>query len=269
MKEALEQLLKLSAANVAANAVADGKPVVIVPDGYKPVDLEFMLPKPLRKRGSANFQEFGSWLRYVKEHRRETSPVFASLENGLTLHCVLDFHAAEPSWHEHTATYTAQLAPEWRRWVGVSGRTMNQTALAEFLERNSADVKKPTGASVLEIVENLTAKVDARFENKLAVTDGKTRVLYEEDVKVSGGNTLKSGQMDLPRSLVVALPVFRHEAPLETTWRLRVGVNNRQLGFTLELPDSETLMEAAAVAYLARVKDELGTQPLIGSFKRS
>jgi uncharacterized protein YfdQ (DUF2303 family) len=267
-KTTIEQLLAIGAGLAPITRLEGGKPYAIVPDGYKLSDAESMLPTPIRKRGAATFTEFKSFVAYVKEHKQPATRIFAHVsDSGLTLVALLDFHGENPSWNEHKAKFDARLSNEWLRWKNVNGVAMPQQKLADFLERNVADVKAPTGAAMLEIVENLTARVDARFENKLAITDGKTRLLYEEDVKLTGGGTsLKPGQMDLPRTIVVALPVFRHEPPVETTWRLRPAVANRQITFTLELPNADTIAEQAANAYLARVVTELELTPLIGAF---
>jgi uncharacterized protein YfdQ (DUF2303 family) len=267
-KTTIEQLLAVGASLAPVTAVEGGKPSCLVPAGFTRMDMENMLPAPIRKRGLATFTEFASFVSYVKEHKCDQTRVFANLSgDGLTLTALLDFHGANPSWNEHKAKFDAKLSNEWLRWKNVNGVAMPQSKLADFLERNVGDVKAPTGAAMLEIVENLTARVDARFENKLAITDGKTRLLYEEDVKINGGGTsLKPGQMDLPRSIVVALPVFRHEPPVETTWRLRPAVANRQITFTLELPNAETIAEQAAQSYLARTKEAFGVAPLIGAF---
>jgi uncharacterized protein YfdQ (DUF2303 family) len=267
-KTAIEQLLAVGASLAPVAAVQGGKPSCLVPAGFTRLDMESMLPRPIRKRGLASFTEFKSFVAYVNEHKQPATRIFANVSDaGLTLTALLDFHGENPSWNEHKAKFDAKLSNEWNRWRNVNGLAMPQQKLADFLERNVADVKAPTGAAMLEIVENLTARVDARFENKLAITDGKTRLLYEEDVKINGGGTsLKPGQMDLPRTIGVALPVFRHEPPVETYWRLRPAVANRQITFTLELPNADTIAEQAANAYLARVVTDLELTPLIGAF---
>jgi uncharacterized protein YfdQ (DUF2303 family) len=266
--ETVKALKDLGAALTLPQRVEGGKPFTVVPEGYVIRDIESHLNQPIRKRGLAAFTEFKSFVAYVNEHKQPATRIFAHVSDaGLTLTALLDFHGENPSWNEHKAKFDAKLSNEWLRWKNVNGVAMPQQKLADFLERNVADVKAPTGAAMLEIVENLTARVDARFENKLAITDGKTRLLYEEDVKINGGGTsLKPGQMDLPRTIVVALPVFRHEASVETTWRLRPAVANRQITFTLELPNADTIAEQAANAYLARVVTDLELTPLIGAF---
>lgn len=260
----------LAAAAVGTPIIAGSGaiPHLVVPYGYQISSMEGHLPTPARKRGKATFSSFASFVAYVKEHRNVSTRIFANTTNGFSLNALLDFHSDHPSWCEHNAIFNASLSPEWQRWKGMHGKPVNQAQLADFFERNVSDIVTPPGAQVLEIVENLNAKVDVRFENKIAVTDGKTRIVFEEDIKViGGGSSTRPGQMDLPREITVALPVYQHEAKVQTKWRLRPSVSNKQLSFTIELSDLATVESSTANAYLERVVSDLEITPFIGSFE--
>jgi hypothetical protein len=215
------------------------------------------------------FFALDSFGRYVNEHKNADTRIFAVVANGQhQIVAILDFHGSAPAWGNHTARFTPEFSRQWRLWSEINGNPMLQSAFINFIERNIVDVKNPTAAAMLELLEYVEAKQDARFENKLAVTDGKTKVLFEEDLTVATGRTTKTGMFELPRSLTTSFPVLKGAAAEELPWRLRPSVQNRQLMFTLDLPHAAQLVDQRHFDLLAQVKELTGIEPFAGAFAK-
>lgn len=258
----------LGQANQDAVKLEDGKPLAVVPSTHTIINLEPFLDAPRTRRGAAKFEDFASWCRYVNEHKTESTRIFAEVVPQLSLHAIIDFHKiGAPAWGIHTATFVSKPSRQWERWAKVWGQPMTQEALANFLEINAQQIVNPTAAAILEIIETLTATASASFDNKLPITDGRTKISYEQTVTVRGGSSAVPGSMELPRLLATNLPVFENADGLPINWRLRPTVEARALRFTLDtvVPLDDTKREAMA-PFLVKAEEETKIKPFIGSY---
>lgn len=268
MDTELKDLIALVHSGTSSRDICpSGKPYTIIPENYKLADCERLLPKPIRKRGTATFTSAKSFVRYVNEHKTDSSRIFAHETPKISFTAILDFHGKDASWGEHTARFSPEFSPAWLRWTAAIGKPMNQAAFAEFIERNVSDITAPKGAVVLEIAENLTAKCDVRFDQKMGVADGKTRLVFEEDITVSGGGkSIATGSLDLPRAITTSIPVFVGSQSDDILWRIRPSVRERQLVFSIECPYLSDIIEKQFAALTDNIRSETGIEPFVGQF---
>lgn len=245
---------------------ANAKPFLHVPPGYTVHDAEKFLQQPVRKRGQAAFDDLDSFATYINEQKNGTSRAFVTTAGLISV--IFDFHGKDTAgWCENSAVFRPTFDPAWERWSRVNGQPMTQAALVEFLERNFTDIVDPVGAAVLELAENLSAKVNARFDSKLGVSDGRTRLLFEEDIEVRGGSkSVTTGEMELPRSLLVRFPIFLGGPAQDYPWRLRPIVANRQLGFRLDFVQAPEAVLHALELNEERFAEKTELKPFRGSF---
>lgn len=267
MQTELKDLIALVQTGDSIRAIPNGKPYVVIPDACKLHDCERLLPTPIRKRGLAVFTDAKSFTRYVNEHKNDSSRIFAQETPKVSFSAILDFHGKDASWGEHTAKFSPEFSPQWLRWTAAMGKAMTQATFAEFIERNVADINTPPGGVVLEIAENLTAKCDVRFDQKIGIKDGKTRLVFEEDITVSGGGkSISTGALDLPRSIIVLIPMFVGSPLTQIVWRVRPAVRDRVLVFTLDCPHLADLVEKQFADLTDSIAEATDIDPFIGQF---
>lgn len=268
MDTELKDLMALVHSGASSRDICpSGKPYTIIPENYKLADCERLLPKPIRKRGLAVFTDAKSFTRYVNEHKIDSSRIFAQETPKVSFSAILDFHGKDASWGDHIAKFSPEFSPQWLRWTAAMGKPMTQATFAEFIERSVADIKTPQGGVVLEIAENLTAKCDVRFDQKMGVKDGKTRLVFEEDITVTGGGkSISTGSLELPRAITACIPMFVGSPLTEIQWRVRPAVRDRQLVFTIECPYLADITEIQFSALMDSIRDATGIQPFTGQF---
>lgn len=263
----IKELVALVHATGSTTTIDGGKPFQVIPEAYKIQDCERLLPKPIRKRGLAVFTDAKSFTRYVNEHKTDSSRIFSQETPKVSFSAILDFHGKDASWGEHTARFSPEFSPAWLRWTAAMGKPMNQAAFAEFIERNVADINTPPGGVVLEIAENLTAKCDVRFDQKVGIKDGKTRLVFEEDISVTGGGkSISTGSLDLPRAITACIPMFVGSPLTQILWRVRPAVRDRVLVFTIDCPHLADLVEQQFADLTASIGKATDIDPFIGQF---
>lgn len=266
MQTELKDLIALIHSWDSIRDVRNGKPYAVIPESYKLQDCERFLPTPIRKRGIAVFREARSFVRYCKEHATASTRIFAQEKPKVLFTAIIDFHGDTASWGEHIAQFEPEFSPQWSRWTAAMGKLMPQSEFAEFIERNVADISSPQGAVVIEIAENLTARCDVRFDQKLGVKDGKTRAVFEEDITVGGGKCISTGSLDLPRAISVCIPIFVGSQLTEIECRLRPAVRERQLVFKVECPYLADITQREVSILTEHIKSATGIEPFSGVF---
>src|SRR5690348_8798675 len=129
-------------AGIARDVITNhqGTPCIVIPSDAKLENLEFLLPKPARKRGNATLTEAESFAAYVNAHKTGDTAIFASVfDTGASFQAIIDFHGkSEPAWGDHKASFSLLPTVEWSRWMEKNKKEMSQMQFCEFLEENQA-----------------------------------------------------------------------------------------------------------------------------------
>lgn len=249
-----------------------GTPVLVVPEGFKALTLEKMLPAPTRKSGTTVLNDKDSFVSVVNDQKTDATRLF-STTTPPTFTAVFNHVAAEAGWCDHQAKYNAPLAVEWTTWNGIDGKAMTQVDVAQFLEANLVDVTfiapnnesgekgSPDGATLLEMCRTLEAKKKVDFKSSVRLADGSTQFTYNEDVQ----GTAMAGTIEIPEQFSLGIPVFENGDKWRVDVRLRYRISDGQLRMWFELIRPHKVIEVAVKELRETIAKETGLQVLNGT----
>lgn len=249
-----------------------GTPVIVVPEGFKALTLEKMLPVPTRKSGTTLLNDKESFVLVVNDQKTDATRLF-STTNPPTFTAVFNHVAAEAGWCDHQAKYNAPLAVEWVTWNDIDGKAMTQVDVAQFLEANLVDVTliapnptegekgSPDGATLLEMCRTLEAKKKVDFKSSVRLADGSTQFTYNEDVQGSA----MAGTIQIPEQFSIGIPVFENGDKWRVDVRLRYRINDGQLRMWFDLIRPHKVIEVAVKELREKIATETGLKVLNGT----
>jgi uncharacterized protein YfdQ (DUF2303 family) len=208
-----------------------GVPFVVVPKDYNIQSIEHLLPKPERKRGTANLATAASFIAYVNEHKSPASRIFAQVtDNHGTFCAILDFHGVttdQADWSQHQANFSLESTVEWKRVMASNTKRMTQVDFAIFLEENQNIIHEPNGAKLMELVLALEGRQEASFTNVQRLQNGSCKLNYEENVAVKG---ITAGAIEMPALIEFGVAPFVGVKPFRIESRLhRIRLEQRKL----------------------------------------
>ena len=207
------------------------------------ISLEAGLAAPLRPRGTmqvfdaASFNELltandkaGDTTVYI--NRDAAAPAIVAVLNGNG--------ESGPGWGDFRAEIVFRFTPQWKRWTAIDGKSMGQTAFAEFIEDNMGDIVTPPGAEMLEIAQYLSATRSVDFKSAIRLSSGQIQFqnLESIDAKVGAGQVAIPETITLGIAPVFGLPPFRIEA------RFRYRIIDGKLSLSIKLQRVEDIMAA-------------------------
>lgn len=269
-------LATLAAAHQDLRFVGADVPMVLLPEGYSAHTMEHLLTAPARKKGTTVLNDAESFIAVVKDQKGEDTRMFSTIEPP-TFTAVFNHTAAGTGWGDHRAHYAAPLAPEWKAWLGMDGKKVNQVELAQFIENNLIDVVfidkdaagapagevgSPDGATLLEVCRTLEAKKKVDFKSAIRLADGSTQFTYDEDVQGSA----RQGQLAVPEQFSLGIPVFENGDKYRVDVRLRYRITDGgQLTMWLELIRPHKTIEHAVKELRASIAAATELQILNGT----
>ena len=269
----VQSLLDLGASLMGVRGLADnGKPFVIVPQGYKVEDIEKLLPRPVTKRAEVTLTEADSFIFYTKKHGSLDECVIYADVDYAAYSCRLiglinDHGADTPSWRNHQAAFSPRLTVEWDRWIRANRKTMSQTDFGVFLEENLPDIATvqgmPTGAEILQMALAFEATSDKRFRSKTNLQSGGYSIEFVDEENNDTRETMKVFER-----FTIGIPVFEGSAnayPIEA--RLKYRESSGKLAFWYELIRQDRVFKTAVMAELDRIKEATGFPIVFGVSK--
>lgn len=248
---------------------------IVVPAGYTAQATEKLiepyLKLPRRVKGSARFQDLESFIAYVLAFKTEDSRLFYDRGDGSKappeILAVLDYHhdSQTAAWKEHTATYRPLYTEEWTRFVEKDGERMTQEPFLEFIEENTEVIIDPPGAELLEVAMSLEGKNNITCNQLLRLDNGKTKLVYSEDVELRGQPSgRKEGEVLFPNIITLGIIPFENGPGYRFKARLRYRIENRKLFFWFEIVDLHLVVKQAVNSIIATIKEKLSITPLFG-----
>lgn len=254
-------MLDAGTAIASPTGFENGAPFTVVPDGYRLANMEAFLSHPIRHRGEIEAETPEAFIAYYNRFcDTEASLVFASTEQ-FRLNGVIDYHkpAAEAGNRDHQVIYRAPRSAEWKTWTEQDGVQMAQQEFATFIEDNVKDIRKPAGADILELARDLEVKKAVRFASSMRLHDGQRTFGYSEDVNGSS----RQGQMKIPETFVLGVPVFVDGELYEVTARLRFRIDSGVLRLWYDLLNQEAVERDAFGAIVTEVSEGIETKVLM------
>ena len=235
--------------------------LALVPPGYTARSLRTIGEAATQPAGTVRLERLSDLADYHIAHATPASIILASRDKGEIV-SVLDWHQpenidspADPvyGFARHRARFSLAFTPEWIAWNAVSGRAVNQTAFAEFIEENLPEVIEPDGAALLEMVRHVSGKKSIVFESARNLANGDVQITYKEDTQANGSS---KGEIAMPSHIVLRLPVYKG-AERATTFDvkafLRFRVADGKLTYELKLHRPEKAVELAFVEVCAEL----------------
>ena len=130
--------------------------------------------------------------------------------------------------------WTVSFPRKWsirKIWSSLNEKPVPQTEFAEFIEDNRSDIIDPVSAVMLEIARDLQAHSEVNFASKVNLRNGAAVLSYDEQIKAS----VTTGQIEVPETFKIGIPVFFGEHPVEISARLRFRITDGKLKFQYKL----------------------------------
>lgn len=263
--ETINQLQKLFGAALDVRDI-EGTKHVVVPMGWTHFDLTEKVRSaqaaPHRSKGDVQLGDLTSFVSFCKllgagkdwPHAR----VYASPKNR-TLACFFNDHGAtQPGWRDFAARYTVALSREFNTWISQNGKPLEQTAFAEFVEENHADIVEPSGDVLMRIATTLQAKTDVEFRSSKRLDNGQVQLTYVETIDARAGD----GSLEIPREFAIGVRLFENGEGYKVKARLKYRLHAGAVKFWFELDRPEKAIEDAFATYITAAA-EIGVPVLL------
>lgn len=292
-KDTLEKILAVGGQLTTIQQAPGGEHFIVLGNGTVQ-SLAPMMP-PARVKERVALIDAGSFCDYVNRFKNPDTLIFATVTpTGAKLTAIIDYHGAPitppahpvcpeppcslpyPRYGNHIATLELVETAEWKDWCETDGSdpTMNQEAFATWLEEhqhlfNLEDLPPDTlkGAQLLELVCNLQAHSNVRYNRQIRLQNGGNKFDYEEDVAIAGQVTsgTKQGQMELPGLIHAGIQIYEGGRTYQVDARLKTRISGRSLAIWFETVRKHKLVQDAVLETVKAVTEKTGIIPLIGS----
>lgn len=252
-------------ASVGIQHADDGKPFVLVPEGYKVNDLDSFTRSPLITRQTVALQTIASFVAYVLRFKTSETSIFAPVQKYntlLALMACIDYHGPKaPSHVGHRVNLTIPLSLQWERWMKINKVWITQTDFAEFLEQNVIDVLDPDAATIKEIVRSMEATKTGEFKSGVRLSNGSHSLMWSEEVQARAG----AGNVEIPEKISIGIPIFKGDQPYTLSAFFRYRITDGKLRLQIELDRAEFLFDIVADNLIQKISDET-TVPVYRGF---
>lgn len=267
LKEFMEWVMGMSPKLIVPPS--DGNALVAIPGNYQLHKLEFMMPRPSRKRGVVTFATVEGFCRYVKAHCGPGTIILCAKGDGaLQMRAVLDGHEPNrdglpglPGWKEHVAACHLVRTSAFMAWQKAHEKVMSQAEFAEFVENRSLDFREPSAGAMLELAQTLEMKKGVSFRAGYRVQNGQTQLRHEEQIEAKAG---EKDTLDVPGLFTVGIRVFEGLEAYKLRVALRYRITDGKLTFRCTLMDLDALMDGIFDETSLKVLEATGIAPMHG-----
>jgi uncharacterized protein YfdQ (DUF2303 family) len=241
-----------------------GRPIFLIPDGFRADIHEELLENPLRKKGVVRLHDTDSFIKFVKQEGSLASCriyVKADYQHGdVYFTAIINDHETEkPNWRDYRALYEPQKTIEWKRWNSQHGKQLSQADFAQFLEDNNKDITSvegmPTGAQVLAMALNFESKQEVIIKSAIRTQSGTVSFAYSDS---EDANTVE--RMEMYKGFALGLaPFFNGQGfRLDTRLKYKHAPHSGRVIFWYELDRPDLILEKATQAMIEKVKNDAG-----------
>lgn len=207
------------------------------------ISLETGLPEPVRKRGEVQVFDAASLNEILAaNHDAGNITIYINRDvNTPSIVAVMNGNGElGAGWGDFRAEIVFRFTPQWLKWKAIDGKMLAQLAFAEFIEDNLGDIVTPTGADMLEIAQDLSAKRSADFKSNVRLADGRIQFQNVENMEAQVG----PGQIAIPTSLTLGLAPVYGLPPFKIDARFRYRIDGGKLLLGIKLQRVEDIMSA-------------------------
>lgn len=261
--EALEATIKLIRETFVSEPInqQNGSQVIFAANGLQRHEIAALNPTlPDEIAGALTFIEPASLIGYTNLYKR-SSAICLAYPGALAFIVRLDYHTpnsgelveAGPATNKHTAQLDTPYDPDYAKWKQVFGTLIPQESFATFIEDMAHTIITPDAGRLQEIVLDLQVHRNVAFKSAINQRDGTAKLQFEEE-DANGGAT-SQGDIILPSSIVLTMPVFQGGQPIEITAKLRYRLERGVLRFLIVPPGLEKIERDEFVAIGDTIKE--------------
>jgi uncharacterized protein YfdQ (DUF2303 family) len=245
----------------ALNPGAEGKPYVVLPEGFRLHDLSHMLDRPERITADVETYDVRSFCAYVNRFKQEDQTMIFGNHTKGSFRAEIDYHRpGVPSRSTHRANLVLEFSPEWLAWKAKDGAILNPQDLAKFIEEQLPVIHEPSGALLLTAIRHFRAERSVSYKRVLSDMDNRTLELNYTD------GTRATGEVQVPAEFKLLIPVFKHGTPAEmlvkVEWKLH---DEDKLTFTLRRQRPDDVRDAAFKTACDEIEAATGVPLLLGA----
>lgn len=258
----VKELLDLGGTQLVSTPVTndDGSRTVFIGSQVQKIELPALNPiAPDHVRQAETVVEPDSFRDYITQFKSATAICKASLSKN-QIECVLDYHgrAREGEREDalrqpcsHVITLLCPFDGDYAKWRKMFGVPATQGALGDFLEDMMHTIKQPDGADILEAINDLRLDRSIKLKSKRDTRTGAVAFEYSDEEG--------AGEMALPDTIVLQVPIFQGGPVTELPVKLRYRPANGKPLFTLAVPGLDAIETAAFRSIGEHVRTDTST----------
>lgn len=218
---------------------------------------------PPAKAGKLTVETPEAAVRYAHRHLdADESTLWVEIDAGRVTIVFNDHSDADVAgWADHQVTMQLKRSPEWQAWSQLSGKLVEQSELARFLEEHILEVIDPDGSTLIEVAQTFHATQGVTFKSSQQLHSGEQRLVWEEDLQATAG---LGKHVDIPTDLKIRLRPWLGVDPIDVDAKFRFRVASGQLRLAVELLRMEEISRAAVEAAGEDIGQQLELEPIQG-----
>lgn len=265
--------------NITTNGLGDGLPASI-PVAFDRKDQAFRSVRalleeqrqfPPRRIGTATADTLESFVNLVNRHKDDRSALFGHCiwpEPKLTAVIDYDDAGGNARNRRHRIVYAFPLTEEFKAWVGLNAKPMDQEVFAAFLEEHAAELAAPmdgerseyerlfnekmaTPSELVMLSRHLEVFVSAKAKQGIRLQTGERTVEFTEEHQNSKGE-----KITIPGVFMVSVPAFIDGESVRIPARLRYRISGGDIKWFYQLYRWEAFLREQVGADLKTAADE-------------
>jgi len=213
-------------------------------------EVESFRQQPQRRAGTAKVDTLESFITLTNRHKTAASVIFAACKYpGPSLTAVIDYHGVkhEPDWLRHRISYPFPLTEEFKVWVEMNGKPMEQLLFAAFLEDHAAELAAPmegeineferlfkarfaTPNELIALSRSLEINVGSKVKQQHRLQTGERQVVFETEHLNGAGEPV-----DIPGIFILAVAPFVDGEVARIPARIRYRVTGGSIVWFFDL----------------------------------
>lgn len=205
---------------------------------------------PARRSGTARVDTLDAFVDLTNRHKDGQSALFGKTgwpDPKLTAVLNYDSADSEARFGDHRIEYAFPLTEEFKAWVGVNAKPMDQDVFAAFMEEHAAELAAPTEgeraeferlfkerfatpSEVIELSRHLEVFVGARAKHGVRLQSGERTIEFAEE-----HHNAKGEPVVIPGIFMVSVAAFVRGDPVRLPARLRYRISGGDIKWFYQL----------------------------------
>lgn len=235
--------LAVRASGVSLQNNMEGRQFLVLPEGFQTKDVSepntIERKRPFFIDQQVTVQTLDSLVEYVNKFKSADTLLFADIQQSVIV-AALDYHSTQQAERlAHSATMRLEFSEEWSTWSGINDKLMKQLDFARFIEENSADIKVPNAAELLECCRDLQAARSANFKKAIRTNTDHENFEFAENTDLRAKNGV-----EVPTKFELDIPVYFGERNVPLQAFLRWNLQGEGLVLGVKLHRAEHVRQA-------------------------